>query len=70
VDNLGFDSRKRQEIFLFFKKCHTGFGAHPAFFSIGTGVLSLSIEWLDHEVDHTPQYIYRVGTVFLLPSLP
>jgi len=46
---------------------------NPAFFSVGTGVLSLSIEWLEHEVDHSPPYVTGLrisGTVFLLPYLP
>jgi len=46
--------RRSKRFFCFFTNCHTGSGAHPAFFSIGTGVLSLSIEWLEHEVDHSP----------------
>jgi len=59
VDDLGFDSWKGQEIFLFFQKCHPGSGAYPAFFSIGAGVLCLSIQWVEH-VDHSPPYVYRV----------
>jgi hypothetical protein len=35
-------------------------GAHPASYSIGTWVLSLSIKWLVHEVDLSPPYIVRV----------
>ena len=34
-------------------------GAYPAFFSIGAGVLCLSIQWVEH-VDHSPPYVYRV----------
>jgi hypothetical protein len=59
VDDLGFDSWKGQEIFLFFKKCRLGSGVYPAFFAIGAGVLSLSIQWLEH-VDHSPPYVYKV----------
>jgi hypothetical protein len=61
---------KGKRFFSFLKKCCTGSGAYPAFFSVGNGVLFLSIEWLEHEVDHSPPYVYRVKNKWNYISAP
>jgi hypothetical protein len=40
LDGPGFESRQRQEIFLFSNTVQNGPGAHPASYTMGTGYLS------------------------------
>ena len=49
---------------------HTGPGAHPAFYSVGTVVVSLSIKGLVLEVDHLLPYCAEVKNGWCHTSAP
>jgi len=48
LNNPGFKTQKRQEIFFLLKIIHITSGAHPATYSTGTGVLSQGIKLTIH----------------------
>jgi hypothetical protein len=50
LNNPGFKSQKRQEIFFFLQNVHSTSGAHPASYSIGTSVLSQGIKLTIHSI--------------------
>jgi len=40
--------------FLLLQNAQTGYGAHQAYYSIGSRVLSHKVRWPRHEVDDSP----------------
>jgi hypothetical protein len=50
----GLDSWQDKVIFLLPQIIQTGCGAHPAFCSVGTGVISPTVKRLERDVDHSP----------------
>jgi len=54
LDGLGFQSQLVQEIFLFYTNMQAISRAHPASYSVGTGVLSEGVTWSCCEVKHLP----------------
>jgi hypothetical protein len=49
---------------------HTGSGAHPASYPVGTGVFSPEVKWLGHEADHLPPSSAKVKNAWSYTSIP
>ena len=54
LEGPGFESRGGEVLFLFSKTLQTAPGAHPASYSIGTGVLP-GLKLIERDADHSPQ---------------
>jgi len=52
LDSLGFKSQLVQEIFLYYTNMQAISMAHPASYSVGTGVISEEVTWPSCEVKH------------------
>jgi hypothetical protein len=49
---------------------HTGSGAHPTSYPMGTGALSLGVKWPGHEADHSPPTSAEVKNALSSTSTP
>jgi hypothetical protein len=66
----GFDSRKEQGLFSLTYRTHTGSGAQPAFYTLGTGVLSLGIKRPGRKSDHSPPPTGEIKNAWSYTSTP